>query len=50
MTRAGFTLTGKINRKDFGLNWNVLTEAGGLLVSEEIKLSASIQFVKAQLN
>ena len=46
MTRAGFTMTGKINRKDFGLNWNVLTEAGGLLVSEEIKLSASVQFVK----
>ena len=47
MTRAGFTMTGKINRKDFGLSWNVLTEAGGLLVSEEIKLSASVQFVKA---
>jgi polyisoprenoid-binding protein YceI len=47
MTRAGFTMTGKVNRKDFGLNWNVLTEAGGLLVSEEIKLNASVQFVKA---
>ena len=46
-TRAGFNITGKINRKDFGLNWNVLTEAGGMLVSEEIKISADVQLVKA---
>jgi len=45
-TKAGFTLSGKINRKDFGLNWNAVTEAGGLLVSEEVKLSAEIQLVK----
>jgi len=45
-TKAGFTLSGKINRKDFGLNWNAVTEAGGLLVSEEVKISAEIQLVQ----
>jgi polyisoprenoid-binding protein YceI len=45
-TKAGFTLSGKINRKDFGLTWNVPTEAGGLLVSEEVKLLSEIQLVK----
>ncbi|MBK5285929.1 MAG: YceI family protein [Bacteroidia bacterium] len=50
MTRAGFTMKGKINRKDFGLSWNVVTDAGGILVSEEIKLNASVQFIKVQLN
>ena len=45
-TKAGFTLTGTINRKDFGLNWNAPTEAGGLLVSEEVRLHAEIQLVK----
>ncbi len=45
-TKAGFTLTGTINRKDFGLNWNAPTEAGGLLVSEDVKLHAEIQVVK----
>lgn len=45
-TKAGFTLSGKINRKDFGLNWNTVTEAGGLLVSEEVKIIAEIQLVQ----
>ncbi|MBC7451987.1 MAG: polyisoprenoid-binding protein [Cytophagales bacterium] len=44
--KAGFTITGKINRTDFGLNWNAALETGGVLVSEEIKLSAEIQLVK----
>jgi len=39
-------LTGKINRTDFGLNWNAALEAGGVLVSEEVKISAEVQFVK----
>lgn len=42
-TKAGFELSGKINRTDFGLNWNAALEAGGVLVSEEVKLSANIQ-------
>ena len=45
-TKAGFTLTGKINRKDFGLNWNAVTEAGGVLVSEEVKILAEIQLTQ----
>jgi len=44
--KAGFTLSGKINRKDFGLTWNAPTEAGGLLVSEDVRLSSEIQLVK----
>ncbi len=45
--KAGFTLSGKINRTDFGLNWNAALETGGVLVSEEVKLFAEIQLVKA---
>ena len=45
-TKAGFNVEGKINRKDFGLNWNAALETGGVLVSEEVKLSASIQLAK----
>jgi polyisoprenoid-binding protein YceI len=44
--KAGFSVNGKINRKDFGLNWNAALEAGGVLVSEEVKLSADIELVK----
>jgi len=42
-TRAGFEVDGKINRKDFGLVWNLLMEAGGVVVGEEIKLHFNIQ-------
>lgn len=44
--KAGFSITGKLNRKDWGLNWNGVLETGGVLVSEEVKISAEIQFVK----
>jgi polyisoprenoid-binding protein YceI len=44
--KAGFSISGKINRKDWGLNWNAALETGGVLVSEEVKISAEIQFVK----
>jgi polyisoprenoid-binding protein YceI len=44
--KAGFAISGKINRKDFGLNWNAALEAGGVLVSEEVKINAEVQFVK----
>ena len=44
--KAGFALSGKINRKDFGLNWNAALKTGGVLVSDEVKLSAEVQFVK----
>jgi polyisoprenoid-binding protein YceI len=45
-TKAGFSINGKINRKDFGLNWNAPTEAGGVLVSDEVRLHAEIQLLK----
>jgi len=44
--KAGFTLTGKINRKDFGLTWNAALETGGVMVSEDVKINAEVQFVK----
>lgn len=44
--KAGFSLSGKINRKDWGLNWNTALETGGVLVSDEVKISAEIQFTK----
>ncbi|MBA2611920.1 MAG: YceI family protein [Bacteroidetes bacterium] len=44
--KSGFTVEGKINRKDFGLTWNAATEAGGVLVGEELKIHAEIQLVK----
>lgn len=44
--KAGFTVEGKINRKDFGLTWNAATEAGGVMVGEDLKLHAEIQLVK----
>jgi polyisoprenoid-binding protein YceI len=45
-TKAGFTVTGKINRKDFGLTWNATLETGGMLVSDEVKVNCEIQLVK----
>jgi polyisoprenoid-binding protein YceI len=45
-TRTGFTVEGKINRKDFGLVWNAATEAGGVVVSDEVKIHVSAEFVK----
>ena len=44
--KAGFEVTGVINRKDFGLSYNALTETGGLALGEEIKLVANIQLAK----
>jgi polyisoprenoid-binding protein YceI len=44
--KAGFSITGKINRKDWGLNWNAALETGGVLVSDDVKISAEVQFVK----
>jgi polyisoprenoid-binding protein YceI len=44
--KAGFSLSGKINRNDFGLSWNAALETGGMLVSEDVRLSAEIQLVR----
>lgn len=45
-TKAGFTISGKINRNDFGLTWNAALETGGVMVSEEVKILGDLQFVK----
>lgn len=44
--KSGFEINGKINRKDFGLNWNAVTEAGGIVVSDEVKIQINAQVVK----
>jgi polyisoprenoid-binding protein YceI len=44
--KAGFEINGKINRSDFGLTWSAVTEAGGVVVSDEIKLNLAVQMVK----
>ncbi|MBV5321884.1 MAG: polyisoprenoid-binding protein [Sulfuricurvum sp.] len=41
--RSGFVLNGKINRKDFGLNWNKAIEAGGVVVGDEVKMVVEIE-------
>ncbi|MDB4900908.1 MAG: hypothetical protein JWQ63_189 [Mucilaginibacter sp.] len=45
-TKAGFEVTGKINRKEFGLTWNGVTEAGSVVAGEDIKLLMNVQFAK----
>ncbi len=44
--RAGVTASAKINRKDFGLSWNALTEAGGVLVGEEISITIEAELIQ----
>ena len=45
-TKAGLTVSGKVNRKDFGLVWSQVTEAGSVVVSDEVKMVAEVQFIK----
>ena len=45
-TRIGFEVQGRISRQEFGLNYNQLTDAGGLVVGEDVKLIANIQLVQ----
>ena len=47
-TKAGFDISGKINRQDFGLTWSAVTEAGGIVLSDEVKLAFNIQVAKAK--
>jgi polyisoprenoid-binding protein YceI len=44
--KTGFTIEGKIKRTDFGLNWNAALEAGGVLVSEDVKINGEIQLTR----
>ncbi|MEM9143287.1 MAG: YceI family protein [Bacteroidota bacterium] len=45
-TKAGFEISGSINRKDFGLAWSAVTEAGSVVVAERVKLVVDLQFVQ----
>jgi polyisoprenoid-binding protein YceI len=45
-TRAGFSITGIINRKDFGITYNAVTETGSIMLGEDLKISGEIQLVK----
>jgi polyisoprenoid-binding protein YceI len=45
-TKAGLSVTGKVKRSEFGLKWSALTEAGGVVVGDEIKIHNEMQFVK----
>jgi polyisoprenoid-binding protein YceI len=44
--KAGFEIRGKINRKDFGLTWDGITEAGSIVVGEDIRLIINVQFAR----
>ncbi len=44
--KAGFTINGKINRKDWGLNWNAVLEAGGVMVSDEVRIICEVELLK----
>ncbi len=45
--KAGFTINGKVNRKDWDLNWNAALETGGVLVSDEVRISCEVQLMRA---
>ena len=45
-TRTGFSVSGKINRQDFGMSFGTVSETGGLLLGDEVKINANVQFVK----
>jgi len=45
-TRTGFSVTGKLNRKDFGVNFSMVSETGGILLGEEVAINANVEFVK----
>jgi polyisoprenoid-binding protein YceI len=46
MTRTGFTVSGKVNRKDYGINFGMVSETGGIMLGEEVSISANAEFVK----
>ena len=47
--KAGFTINGRISRKDFELTWNAVTEAGSVVVSDEVRIHAEVQMVKVEM-
>ncbi len=48
-TRTGFSVTGKINRQDFGMSFGAVSETGGLLLGDEVKIIANVQFVRNEV-
>ncbi|HLX90556.1 MAG TPA: YceI family protein [Puia sp.] len=45
-TRAGFSVNGKINRKDFGLKWHAVTEAGGLVAGDDVDIHCNFELIR----
>jgi polyisoprenoid-binding protein YceI len=45
-TKAGFELTGVVKRKEFGLSWDAVTETGGVVVSDDVRLVLNVQVIK----
>ena len=45
--KAVFTINGKVNRKDWGLNWNAALETGGILVGEDVRISCEVQLMRS---
>ena len=45
-TKVGFTIDGKVSRKEYGLHWNAVTEAGSIVVSDEVKIHADVELIK----
>ena len=46
-TRAGVTISGKINRKEYGLSWSGVTETGSLIVSDDVRIHVALELIKA---
>lgn len=44
--KVGFEVNGKVSRKEFGLKWNVVTEAGGVVAADEVRIHCNVQFIK----
>ena len=47
-TKAGFKATSTINRKEYGLKWNVVTEAGGMVVADDVKITVNLELNQAK--
>ncbi len=48
--KAGFLVSGKINRSDWGINLNVALETGGLMLGEDIRIQSEVQFIRQEAN
>lgn len=48
--KAGFLVSGKIKRSDWGINLNVPLETGGLMLGEEVRIQSEVQFIRQEVN